>query len=150
MAHAEALQKQFLCSSNTNDELNSLFGGFLDQSGLNPESEGTGWSPASDVFETETDIIVIIDIAGIQTQDVSLQIDKDVLIVKGHRRETTGKNRRYYTMEIDFGEFERQVELPSPVDLDRMKASCSLGFLKIELVKQQQTTAGTREISIES
>ena len=149
MAHVEVMQRQILSSNDMNDELSSLFGGYLDRSVLNSGSYGTGWNPATDVYETETDIFVIIDIAGIKVQDVSLHINNDILTVKGVRREPSGKNRRYYTMEIDFGEFERHIELPSPVDLDHMKAGYSQGFLKVEMIKQQQTTSGSQKIPIE-
>lgn len=95
-----------------------------------------GWHPAADLFETEKEIVIIVDIAGIQVKDVNLVLHKDTLKLAGVRRELTEDNRRqYHKMEVAYGPFERLFRLPQPVEPDNVTASYKDGFLSIRLVK---------------
>ena len=94
------------------------------------------WRPAADVFETEDQVVVIIDIASISEKDLSIALENDTLIVRGIRRELSGfRKRHYHKMEIDFGPFERVIKLPCLVADKEVKAKYKNGFLEIRLQK---------------
>ncbi len=97
-----------------------------------------GWKPLTDVYETDQEIVIVMDIAGISPQDVKVQLDGSVLTLRGIRREySSGVKRHYHKMEIDFGLFERRIELPAPVDHERISTRYSQGFLEIRLPKRE-------------
>src|SRR3990172_2155760 len=70
--------------------------------------------PNVDVYETDDDIVVIVEIAGIQGEEVEMEVDGRVLFLKGERRPLPGRPRRLYSqMEIAHGTFQRELTLPS-------------------------------------
>lgn len=96
-----------------------------------------GWKPLTDVFETAEEIVIVTDIAGIRVNDVRLTLHKNVLTIRGIRRERPpGEKRHYHTMEIAFGPFERRIELPARIDPDRATRRYFQGFLEICLPKE--------------
>ncbi len=108
-----------------------------------------GWRPRTDMFETEEEIVIMIDIAGVSTNDFRLQLEGSQLVMRGLRREYSCQGKRkYYKMEIDFGPFERRIDLPAPVDSERVTARYTQGFLEIRLPKRDQGVSANREITI--
>jgi len=95
------------------------------------------WRPNTDMFETEDEITVVMEVAGISEKEVSIKLDKDFLIVTGIRKETHGhyKKRQYHKMEIDYGPFEQIVKLPAWVEAETAKAFFKDGFLVISIKK---------------
>jgi len=132
-----------------NDELDFLFNNYFKsrRSVLMP-MEG-GWKPLTDMYESETEIVVVMDIAGITIRDIHARLEDNVLILRGIRREHPGDvKRKYYKMEIDFGPFERRMELPGAVDPDGVTARYSQGFLEIRLPKRATGESRRMEIVI--
>ncbi|HHE47085.1 MAG TPA: Hsp20/alpha crystallin family protein [Bacteroidetes bacterium] len=108
-----------------------------------------GWKPLTDVYETDDEVVIVMDIAGITTQDIKLILIKNILTIHGIRRERHGQRKRHFhKMEIDFGPFERIIELPAPVDPERNNARYVQGFLEIHLPKREEALSGSIEISI--
>ncbi len=98
-----------------------------------------GWHPASDMFETEEKIVIVVDIAGISVKDITLVLNKDALIMKGIRDEVSGFGKRqYHKMEVAYGPFERVFRLPSPVCADEVKAEYRDGILTIQMQKREK------------
>jgi HSP20 family molecular chaperone IbpA len=94
------------------------------------------WRPPTDVFETDTEIVVQVEIAGAEHTDFYLSLDDRRLSVRGVRFDPTPERRAYYQMEIHFGEFFTEVDLPGPVDKDQIQAEYHDGFLVVILIKQ--------------
>jgi len=92
------------------------------------------WSPPTDVFETENNFVIRVEIAGMKEEDFSINVDKDFLVVSGVRCESQEK-RAYQQMEIRFGEFSTAVELLPGLDIDRAEGIYKDGFLTIVLPK---------------
>ena len=109
----------------------------------------TRWMPAVDVFETDEEFILIVDIASIDSKDVELFIKKGYIIVKGIRREIKKfKKRHYHKMEIDYGPFERKIDIPIAVDEYNIKTQYKDGFLEIRLKKIVDRRGSKRIINI--
>jgi HSP20 family protein len=108
------------------------------------------WRPPTDVFETEEEIVVRMEIGGMKQQDLHVTISRDLLIVRGERegKAATGKTA-YQNMEINCGPFERNIHLGKPIDPDNIKAIYKDGFLEIKIPKKQGRVTQTKETQIE-
>jgi HSP20 family molecular chaperone IbpA len=95
------------------------------------------WRPPTDVFETDAEILVKVEIAGSEHTDFYISLDDRHLSVRGLRDDPSPERRAYQQMEIHFGEFFTEVELPGPVDKDQIQAEYHDGFLTVTLVKLQ-------------
>ena len=92
------------------------------------------WRPPTDVYETASDIVVKIEIAGMDEADLDITFHDQHLIVAGHRKDPTGK-LVYQNMEIHYGEFHSEVQVNCQVERDRIEATYESGFLYIRLPK---------------
>jgi len=109
-----------------------------------------GWKPLTDVYETDCEIVIIIDIAGISTSDIKLTLHRDVLTVRGIRHEHPNTEKRhYYKMEIDFGPFERKIDLPARIDPERATKRYYQGFLEVRLPKLEPVSLASEHPEID-
>ena len=100
------------------------------------------WEPAIDVYETEKDVVVLVELAGVKQNEIEIVVHGNTLVIRGERKEPQLRSKRtYYQMEIHKGPFERGILLPATVDPDKTKASYEDGLLEIVLPKvwQEQT-----------
>jgi HSP20 family protein len=91
-----------------------------------------GWRPPTDVFELEDMIVVRMEIAGMRDDNFSIELNGRYLTIRGVRQDVP-ERRAYHQMEIRFGEFNIEIELPFHVDPDLVEASYSNGFLRVLL-----------------
>lgn len=96
------------------------------------------WSPPTDLYETEENIVVLVEIAGMGDNDFSIVIEKNFLIIAGNRPDVA-ERRAFYQMEIPFGEFGTRIEIPKAIDIEKVEAIYQDGFLKITLPKAKPT-----------
>jgi HSP20 family protein len=96
------------------------------------------WSPPTDVYETEHDYIVRVEIAGMRDADFDVTYEDGYLVIAGARPDVQ-ERRAYQQMEIRFGRFSVAVGLPGPVDLDGSRAEYLDGFLNVTLPKLKPT-----------
>jgi HSP20 family protein len=92
------------------------------------------WRPPTDVFELEDVIVIRVEIAGMREQDFSILLDAQTIVVQGFRSDVAEK-RAYHQMEIRFGEFACEVEIPYHIDSERIEAVYANGFLRITIPK---------------
>jgi HSP20 family molecular chaperone IbpA len=92
------------------------------------------WRPPTDVFETEKALVVRVEVAGMREEDFSIEITGRYLTVRGVRSEVL-ERRAFHQMEIRYGEFSSEVELPVPIDPDGAQAAYQDGFLRISFPK---------------
>lgn len=105
------------------------------RSPLHLESEGT-WLPPLDIYETDREFIVKLEIPGVRKQDIKIGFSENVLTISGTRcDETMGGEMKYVQMEIAYGEFQRRVVFNTPIDQNAITAKYSEGFLKVVLPK---------------
>jgi HSP20 family protein len=92
------------------------------------------WRPATDVYETDSYIVVKVEIAGMEEEDFVVSLDSKRLLITGIRRDPAAK-LAYQQMEIPYGQFETDVLLPLAVDEDQVEATYNNGFLSVFLPK---------------
>lgn len=94
------------------------------------------WCPPTDVYETDDQITVRVEAAGMKKGEFFITLDKQLLLIEG-RRPSLSENGAYHQMEIGFGEFRNGVELSSPVITEQVTAVYEDGFLELTLPKQK-------------
>jgi len=94
------------------------------------------WKPHMDIYETTEEIIVVAEIAGVNKDDLGVEISNRALKIYGDRAEMPRvENATYRLAEIQYGKFERILFFPVPVDTNKVIAAYSNGFLQVRLGK---------------
>jgi HSP20 family molecular chaperone IbpA len=92
------------------------------------------WAPPTDLFETEKDYVIRVEIAGMQEAELNIAIEGRMAAIYGTRQQPA-EHSAYYQMEVRFGEFLSELELPGEVDSERIHAKYHDGFLLVSLRK---------------
>jgi HSP20 family protein len=114
-------------------------------------SQAGVYEPPTDVYETEDSVVVRMEIAGLTPDhfEILLSGDGQALTVSGSRQDPAqGERRKYYTMEIECGEFSRQVRMPTAIDAEEVSATYADGFLQIKLPKRIPPHPSSRRVPI--
>jgi HSP20 family protein len=122
------------------EEVRRLFQELIHQPwGGQGSPETRQWQPQVDMCETPEEIIVEVELPGVQREDVRIEIEGDFLHITGERRTTAEHQKRnYYRLERRYGRFARQLRLPSTVDRRGIRAEFNAGILIITLPKRKQ------------
>jgi HSP20 family protein len=105
--------------------------------GPGDEFERADWTPAADIYETETGYAIALDLPGITRDSVEIDVDENRLIVKGNRVVEESVHRT----ERPRGKFLRSFSIPNSVDHAGIGAEYKDGVLQIRLPKRQEQKA---------
>lgn len=103
------------------------------------------WSPAVNVYETNEEMIVVVEVPGVDPASIDLAVTGNVLSVRGSKEPAALPESAPHLRERRFGAFHRQLSVPD-VDFDKAQAEASNGVLLIRLPKR--STAKPRTIPI--
>jgi HSP20 family protein len=95
------------------------------------------WRPPTDVFESEGDLVVQVEIAGMSDDEFEISLVDQRLLIAGQRRHLEG-SRVYHNMEINYGEFRTEVQINMPLDEEGISATYENGFLLVRLPKAKE------------
>jgi HSP20 family protein len=109
-------------------------------------SSVTGFTPLLDVHETEDEYLVMVDLPGVKSEDVSIELNEQVLIVSGSR--VPVETGTLQVAERPYGSFVRTLTLPKGVDDDGIVANYVNGVLEVHIPKPAE--AKPKKISIGS
>ena len=128
--------------------MNRLFDNdFRPHEGAGARGAQVTWTPAIDVTEDKDKILLTADLPGLQQKDVDIQIEKDVLTLRGERAiERSADAEHYRRFERVAGAFVRAFTLPPTVDAEKVAASLKDGVLTLTLPKKPE--AQPKKISI--
>jgi len=97
---------------------------------------GATWAPMIDVCERADEILIIVEMPGVDKADVQLSWNHGVLTISGQKRQQLpGKQTRYLCLERAYGQFRREIEINVPIDRKAAKAELDNGLLRISLPK---------------
>jgi HSP20 family protein len=121
------------------DPLDELFRDFFRRPILEGEEVV---EPAVEVAEADGEVIVKMEVPGVEKDKLQLTVDDDRLTVRGEvRKETEEKRKSYHRQEIHYGVFRRSIPLPVEVEAARATAELKNGVLKVTLPKSKQPKA---------
>ncbi|PIE60990.1 MAG: heat-shock protein Hsp20 [Desulfobacterales bacterium] len=94
------------------------------------------WKPQMDIFETRDQIIIQAEMAGVTQEDMIIEVSSKAVKISGTRKPNQPDPTATYRLaEIQFGHFERVLYLPSTIDIEKVSALFSNGFLELSLGK---------------
>lgn len=121
-------------------ELERQMGRMLRSSSLSriiPITSSDGWQPAVDVYETTDDIIVLMDTAGVDMNNITITAENKRISVEGRRNlPKRGNVCCIHQLEIEMGYFKRTIFFPIAVKFSEPVFNCSNGILEIRLPKE--------------
>ena len=105
------------------------------------------WKPSVDIVETADCVVVIVDIAGMDSKDIDVLTDGKVLKISGVRRGIFHPGqKKFHMLEIQVGSFSRELKLPALVESENHSATYENGLLKIEFRKRSSEEVKKIEI----
>src|SRR5689334_9875524 len=107
------------------------------------------WRPPTDIYETAGDVVVKMEVAGMNEESLEITLQDDLLTIRGRRTDETGRRKiGYHHMGITYGEFASEIKLPGPIDQDQVHAEYTAGFLIVTLPKAAPRPTGSIRIAI--
>jgi HSP20 family protein len=120
-------------------EMDQLLHRFLREKGEQARESALGWSPQVDVEETDREIIVTIDLPGVDPQDIEIALVERSLLVQGKKEERRDEARRnFHLAEREVGRFHRSIPLPAGADPEHVQAITAKGVLTITIPKKPE------------
>jgi HSP20 family protein len=97
------------------------------------------WTPRVDVREEASRFVILADLPGIDPADIEIQMENNVLTLKGERKaEVHGEDARATRTERGHGRFDRRFVLPETADAEGISAAGKHGVLEITIPKKAQ------------
>lgn len=92
------------------------------------------WRPPVEVFETDPAVEVVVEIAGMASEEIDIVIEGDLVSIQGTRKDACpAAHRLYHVANIAYGKFAVDLRIPVPFDADQAEASYTNGFLHLVL-----------------
>jgi HSP20 family protein len=111
----------------------------------------SGFRPQVDCYRTEdpAEVTVLVELPGVDPANVELVVAEGTLVVAGERVRPRCAGLVYQQMELEYGTFRRQVQLPADVDVAGAHATYEHGILKVVLpIAERQPSRGRVAIEV--
>lgn len=136
-------------------EVNRLFDSAFSDMALSPMHFDTsdltaeGFTPRVNVSESEKELSVVAELPGMDEKDVTVEVDKESITLRGERKEEReDKRANWHIMEHTYGTFLRVIPLPVEVKGDEAKAVFKKGVLTVTLPKRADAASTRKRIAI--
>jgi HSP20 family protein len=111
---------------------------------------GMVWRPATDVYETEKEFVVRMDVSGLKRDDMKIVLADGCLSISGVRKDSIPKGRKHFhKMEITVGPFERRIPVPRGWEVGEVRAEYVDGVLQVVLEKSTRKEQGVVHVKVE-
>lgn len=106
------------------------------------------FNPPMDIYETEDQLVVVMEVAGMNAEDFHVTFEKDLLSISGVRTESSSPRKtRLHQMEIDYGKFQRTLRIPFPLKTEEFKATYRQGFLLVTVPRAKEPAFSKVEVN---
>lgn len=104
------------------------------------------WQPPVDMYESDSELIVFVEVAGIAPEKIKVMAEAEVLTISGERTCGIAGINHVHRLEIEYGHFACRIPLPLSINVDETKSEINNGFLlvRMPIVRHQ----GTVEINL--
>ncbi|MBF0264700.1 MAG: Hsp20/alpha crystallin family protein [Gammaproteobacteria bacterium] len=103
------------------------------------------WMPVVDISETEEAFNIKAELPGVDKENVSINIDKGVLTIKGEKKTET-EDKKQHRVECSYGSFVRSFTLPQSIKVEEVEAEYNNGILNLTIPKSEE--AKPKEIKV--
>ena len=98
------------------------------------------WSPMVDVYEDGNAIVIKADIPGMKQEDIDIEMESDLLTIRGERKfEDEARRDSYVRVERQYGTFQRTFTIGVPIEADKVSATYRHGILELTIPKAEVT-----------
>ena len=98
------------------------------------QNRGENWHPPVDVLERDGNIVLRAEVPGMSEDDIDIQLEGNVLTIRGERKpEPEAERYNYHQIESFYGSFSRSFTLPNTIDAERIGANCRDGVLTVTI-----------------
>ena len=105
--------------------------------------------PSLNVSSTDDNYIISVEMPGMNEKDVSVELNKDVLTIKGEKKEEQEeKDGDFYRTERRYGSFQRVLSLPEDADAESIDAKMKDGVLSLHIQRKQLESSQVKKIAI--
>ena len=110
-------------------EMNRIFGTYSPAASLAAPSY-----PPINIWADENNALITVEIPGVDKGDLDVNVTGDTLTLSGERKlDEIPNGAQFHRQERSYGKFNRSVQMPYTVDVQKVKATFKNGLLKIEL-----------------
>jgi HSP20 family protein len=130
------------------DQVNRLFEDNLtrDRSG---HADLATWAPPVDIYETENELVVKVDLPDLQEKDIDVRVENNMLTIRGERKFDKDVNEdNYLRIERVFGSFMRSFSLPNTVSSETIRAEYRNGVLTLHMAKLEESKPKQIKITV--
>src|SRR5664279_4341202 len=111
----------------------------------------SNWMPAVDIIDTPDAFVLKAELAGMQPEDVHIELEDDVLTIKGERhQEERAETEQYQSTEWHYGAFQRSISLPHSVKREAIEATYENGVVEVRVPKAAEVVAQRIEVKTKS
>src|SRR5689334_4018979 len=119
-------------------ELASFFENWTAPTGKDQLAAGN-FVPPVDVYEDEHNLVLKLEIPGVNEEDLNVSLENNTLTVQGERKfEKEEKEENFHRIERRYGSFTRTFKLPNTADTEKVEAGYEKGILKITVAKRAE------------
>jgi HSP20 family protein len=94
------------------------------------------WKPAIELQDTEENLVLRAEIPGVDGKDIDVQVTREAVAISGeHRFEQQNQQQGFFRSEFRYGNFQRVIPLPLPIQNEQAKADFKNGILTLTLPK---------------
>jgi HSP20 family protein len=131
--------------------MNRLFRESYGPEGRDESLTTSQFAPPVDVYEDEHNVVLKVEVPGIDEKDIDVRVENNVLTVHGERKvEKEEKEENFRRIERQYGSFTRTFTLPSTVDAESIQADYDKGILKIVLPKKAEAKPKSIKVNVGS
>jgi HSP20 family protein len=95
--------------------------------------------PPVDIYETEQNIVLKVEVPGVEQKDLDIRIENNTITIRGERKfEKEVKEENFHRVERRYGSFQRSFSLPNTVNTENVTADYENGLLKVTLAKRAE------------
>lgn len=106
--------------------------------------------PVVDLYEDRDEIVVKAELPGMEKDNIEVKLTDHTLTIKGEKKkEEETKEKNYYRSERSYGSFIRNLELPTDVHTDQVKANFKNGILEVRLPKTEEAKANEVKVKMD-
>jgi HSP20 family protein len=113
-------------------QMNQMF----DELMASERQSATSWQPAIELQDTEDNLVLRLEIPGVDGKDIDIHVTREAVAISGeHRFEKKTQEKGFFRSEFRYGKFQRVIPLPVPIQNDQVKADFKNGVLTLTMPK---------------
>ena len=134
--------------ANLRDELNSMFEGPFWPNTARQAQLFNGWTPAMDLYQTNDDIVAMVELPGMRKEDIEISLHDGMLTISGERKDENAEGEKAARTERFVGKFRRSISLPTRVDSNKVNATYRDGILTVTLPKAEEAKPKQIQVNV--